>query len=33
MIYAKPHPKVVAVLKENSNALEMYKHHLPDSLS
>lgn len=32
LIYVKPHPKIVAVLKENTNALEMYKHHLPDSL-
>lgn len=32
VIYAKPHPKIVAVLEENTNALEMYKHHLPDSL-
>ena len=32
IIYVKPHPKIVAVLKENTNALEMYKHHLPDSL-
>jgi len=32
VIYAKPHPKIVAVLKENINALEMYEHHLPESL-
>ncbi|MEY8738497.1 transglutaminase family protein [Bacillales bacterium AN1005] len=32
LIYVKPHPKILAVLKENTNALEMYKHHLPDSL-
>lgn len=32
VIYAKPHPKIVAVLEENTNALEMYKHHLPESL-
>ncbi|MCT2346952.1 transglutaminase family protein [Niallia taxi] len=32
LIYVKPHPKIVAVLKENTNALEMYKHHLPDIL-
>lgn len=32
VIYAKPHPKIVAVLKENTNTLEMYKHHLPESL-
>lgn len=32
VIYAKPHPKIVAVLKVNTNALEMYKLHLPESL-
>ncbi|MDN3015701.1 transglutaminase family protein [Paenibacillus sp. BSR1-1] len=32
VIFAKPHPKIVAVLEENTNALEMYKHHLPESL-
>ncbi|KGM45683.1 transglutaminase family protein [Neobacillus niacini] len=32
VIYAKPHPKIVAVLKENTNAIEMYKYHLPESL-
>lgn len=32
VIYANPHPKIVAVLKENTNVLEMYKHHLPESL-
>ena len=32
VIYAKPHPKVLAVLGENTNAIEMYKHHLPESL-
>ncbi|TDL60090.1 transglutaminase family protein [Rhodococcus qingshengii] len=32
VIYAKPHPKIVAVLEEHTNALEMYKHHLPESL-
>lgn len=32
VIYNKPHPKVVAVLKEHTNALEMYKYHLPESL-
>ena len=32
VIYAKPHPKILAVLGENTNALEMYKHHLPESL-
>ncbi len=32
VIYAKPHPKIVAVLEENTNTLEMYKYHLPESL-
>lgn len=32
VIYAKPHPKTVAVLEEHTNALEMYKNHLPESL-
>lgn len=32
IIYAKPHPKTVAVLEEHTNALEMYKLHLPQSL-
>jgi len=32
VIYAKPHPKTVAVLEVHTNALEMYKHHLPESL-
>ncbi|MGF6949083.1 transglutaminase-like putative cysteine protease [Neobacillus sp. B4I6] len=32
VIYVKPHPKTVAVLEEYTNALEMYKHHLPESL-
>jgi transglutaminase-like putative cysteine protease len=32
VIYAKPHPKIVAVLEENTDALEMYKYHLPESL-
>lgn len=32
VIYANPHPKIVSVLKENTNVLEMYKHHLPESL-
>ncbi|WP_066060096.1 transglutaminase-like domain-containing protein [Robertmurraya korlensis] len=32
VIYAKPHPKIVAVLEENKDTLEMYKHHLPESL-
>ena len=32
VIYAKPHPKIVAVLEENTDSLEMYKYHLPESL-
>jgi transglutaminase-like putative cysteine protease len=32
LIYLKPHPKTIAVLEEHSDALEMYKHHLPESL-
>jgi transglutaminase-like putative cysteine protease len=32
VIYVKPHPKTIAVLKEHNDALEMYKHHLPESL-
>ncbi|WP_249872656.1 transglutaminase-like domain-containing protein [Oceanobacillus saliphilus] len=32
VIYAKPHPKTVAVLEEHTNALEMYNNHLPEGL-
>lgn len=32
IIYAKPHPRTVAVLEEQTNALEMYKNYLPESL-
>lgn len=32
MIYSKPHPKTLAVLKEHTNALDMYRRHLPESL-
>lgn len=32
IIYTKPHPKTVAALKQHTNALEMYKHYLPESL-
>jgi transglutaminase-like putative cysteine protease len=32
VIYVKPHPKTVAVLEEHTNAIEMYQHHLPESL-
>lgn len=32
LIYVKPHPKTIAVLNEYTDVLEMYKHHLPESL-
>jgi hypothetical protein len=32
MIYSKPHPKTLAVLREQTNALDMYRKHLPESL-
>ncbi|QQK81225.1 transglutaminase family protein [Salicibibacter cibi] len=32
IIYAKPHAKTLAVLKEHTDAVEMYKHHLPEYL-
>lgn len=32
VIYVKPNPKTINVLKEHSDALEMYKHHLPESI-
>lgn len=32
MIYVKPHPKTIAVLKEQKDALKMYTQHLPESL-
>ncbi|MEK3886216.1 transglutaminase-like domain-containing protein [Bacillus sp. FSL K6-3431] len=32
VIYYKPHPKTIAVLEDHTDVLEMYKHHLPDSL-
>ncbi|WP_375090384.1 transglutaminase family protein [Peribacillus sp. RS7] len=32
VIYTKPHPKTIAVLEEHNDAIEMYKHHLPESL-
>jgi len=31
-IYCEPNSKTIATLEENTNALEMYKHHLPDNL-
>ncbi|MBY0599935.1 transglutaminase-like domain-containing protein [Bacillus bingmayongensis] len=32
VIYVKPHPKTITVLEEHTDVLEMYKHHLPESL-
>lgn len=32
VIFDKPHPKIIKVLKEHNDALEMYKYHLPDTL-
>lgn len=32
IIYVKPHPKTLAVLAKNTDALAMYKHHLPSRL-
>jgi len=32
IIYAQPHPKIIAVLEASTDALEMYKHDLPESL-
>ncbi|PFO07423.1 transglutaminase [Bacillus sp. AFS076308] len=32
-IFFEPNPKTIATLQRNINALEMYKHHLPDILS
>ncbi|WP_138419674.1 transglutaminase-like domain-containing protein [Aquibacillus sediminis] len=31
-IYTKPHPKTLTVLKEHTDAVEMYKNHLPQFL-
>ncbi|MDQ0209063.1 hypothetical protein [Alkalicoccobacillus murimartini] len=33
IIYPRPHPKTLAVLENHTNAIEMYKHYLPESLS
>lgn len=30
IIYTKPNPKTISVLKEHTDALEMYKYYLPD---
>jgi len=32
IIYTKPHPKTISTLKEHTNAIEMYKQHLPEYL-
>ena len=32
IIYRKRHPKTIAVLEDNTDALEMCKYHLPESL-
>ena len=32
IIYTKPQLKVVSCLKSNTNAIDMYKYHLPESL-
>lgn len=32
VIYIKPNPKTIKVLKEHDDVLEMYKHHLPESI-
>ncbi|UOE95216.1 transglutaminase family protein [Alkalihalobacillus sp. LMS39] len=32
VIYVKPNPKTMNVLKEHSDIVEMYKHHLPGSI-
>lgn len=32
IIYAAPHPKTISTLQDHTNALEMYLHHLPETL-
>src|SRR5699024_1884419 len=32
IIYVKPHPKTISTLEQHTNAIEMYKHYLPDYL-
>ncbi|WP_117161718.1 transglutaminase family protein [Paraliobacillus sp. X-1268] len=32
VIYIEPNPKTINVLKEHSDVVEMYKHHLPESI-
>lgn len=31
-IYISPHPKTIHVLKQNKNAIDMYRHHLLEYL-
>jgi len=32
IIYVKPHPKTISTLEKHTNAVEMYKYYLPESL-
>lgn len=32
LIFMNPHPKIIGCLKNNTNAIEMYKYNLPESL-
>ncbi|MEK5336969.1 transglutaminase family protein [Bacillus sp. FSL M8-0166] len=32
LIYVRPHPKTMSILKEHTDAIEMYKHHLPETI-
>ncbi|NEU52710.1 transglutaminase-like domain-containing protein [Bacillus altitudinis] len=32
LIYVRPHPKTMSILKEHTDAIEMYKHHLPEKI-
>ncbi|MEE3678995.1 transglutaminase family protein [Bacillus safensis] len=32
LIYVKPHPKAMSILKEHTDAIEMYIHHLPEKI-
>ncbi|MDR6749302.1 transglutaminase-like putative cysteine protease [Bacillus pumilus] len=32
LIYVRPHPKTMSILKEHTDAIEMYKHHLPERI-
>lgn len=31
-VYVKPNEKTLQILKDSTDALEMYKYHLPDKL-